>query len=85
MTDAEMQDFVTKSAAAWGARDSQAFLDLWQGRYRNHQRASFPRSSAGPAGGGAPGSWDTPHVGPDSDAFPVSDAALLHRAEAWRL
>jgi ketosteroid isomerase-like protein len=29
MTDAETQDFVTKFAAAWAARDSQAFLDLW--------------------------------------------------------
>jgi AraC family transcriptional regulator of adaptative response / DNA-3-methyladenine glycosylase II len=32
----------------------------------------------------APGNWDTLYGGPDSDAFPVSDAALLHRAEAWR-
>jgi ketosteroid isomerase-like protein len=29
MTDAEIQDFVTRFAAAWAARDGQAFLDLW--------------------------------------------------------
>ncbi|HWY24560.1 MAG TPA: nuclear transport factor 2 family protein [Nevskia sp.] len=29
MTDLEVQDFVTRFAAAWAARDSQAFLDLW--------------------------------------------------------
>jgi ketosteroid isomerase-like protein len=29
MTDAEVSDFVTRCAAAWAARDGQAFLDLW--------------------------------------------------------
>src|SRR5450631_4152245 len=29
MTGAEMQDFVTRFAAAWAARDGNAFLDLW--------------------------------------------------------
>jgi len=29
MTDAELQDFVTRFAAAWAARDGDAFLDLW--------------------------------------------------------
>jgi ketosteroid isomerase-like protein len=29
MTDAEIADFVTRFAAAWAARDGQAFLDLW--------------------------------------------------------
>jgi len=29
MTDAELQDFVTRFAAAWAARDGQAFVDLW--------------------------------------------------------
>jgi len=29
MTDAEVQDFVTKFAAAWAARDGAAFLALW--------------------------------------------------------
>ena len=29
MTDAEIQEFVTRFAAAWAARDSNAFLDLW--------------------------------------------------------
>ena len=29
MTDAEVSDFVTQFAAAWAARDGQAFLDLW--------------------------------------------------------
>ena len=29
MTDAELQDFVTRFAAAWAARDGNAFLDLW--------------------------------------------------------
>jgi ketosteroid isomerase-like protein len=29
MTDAEIQDFVTRFAAAWAARDGHAFLDLW--------------------------------------------------------
>ena len=29
MTDAETQDFVTKFAAAWAARDGAAFLALW--------------------------------------------------------
>jgi ketosteroid isomerase-like protein len=29
MTDEETQDFVTKFAAAWAARDSEAFLALW--------------------------------------------------------
>ncbi len=29
MTDAEIQEFVTRFAAAWAARDGKAFLDLW--------------------------------------------------------
>ena len=29
MTDAEVQEFVTRFAAAWAARDGNAFLDLW--------------------------------------------------------
>jgi ketosteroid isomerase-like protein len=29
MTDEEIQEFVTKFAAAWVARDSEAFLALW--------------------------------------------------------
>jgi ketosteroid isomerase-like protein len=29
MTDADIQDFVTRFAAAWAARDSAAFLALW--------------------------------------------------------
>jgi ketosteroid isomerase-like protein len=29
MTDAEIQDFVTRFATAWAARDGHAFLDLW--------------------------------------------------------
>jgi ketosteroid isomerase-like protein len=29
MTDAEIQDFVTRFAAAWAARDGQAFVELW--------------------------------------------------------
>ena len=29
MTDAEIQDFVTRFAAAWAARDGKAFVDLW--------------------------------------------------------
>ena len=29
MTDAEIQDFVTRFAAAWAARDGNAFLGLW--------------------------------------------------------
>jgi len=29
MTDAETQNFVTRFAAAWAARDGNAFLDLW--------------------------------------------------------
>ena len=29
MTDLEVQDFVTKFAAAWAARDGEAFLALW--------------------------------------------------------
>jgi limonene-1,2-epoxide hydrolase len=29
MTDAEIQDFVTRFAAAWAARDGQAFVGLW--------------------------------------------------------
>ena len=29
MTDEEIQEFVTKFAAAWAARDSEAFLALW--------------------------------------------------------
>jgi len=29
MTDIEIQDFVTRFAAAWAARDGEAFLALW--------------------------------------------------------
>jgi ketosteroid isomerase-like protein len=29
MTDTEIADFVTRFAAAWAARDSEAFLALW--------------------------------------------------------
>jgi ketosteroid isomerase-like protein len=29
MTDEEVQNFVTRFAAAWAARDSNAFLELW--------------------------------------------------------
>ena len=29
MTSDDVQDFVTRFAAAWAARDGQAFLDLW--------------------------------------------------------
>ncbi|SDC75235.1 Ketosteroid isomerase-related protein [Variovorax sp. CF079] len=29
MTDAEIQDFITQFAAAWAARDGEAFLALW--------------------------------------------------------
>ncbi len=29
MTDEELQDFVTRFAAAWAARDGNAFLELW--------------------------------------------------------
>ena len=29
MTDAEIQEFVTRFAAAWAARDGNAFLELW--------------------------------------------------------
>jgi ketosteroid isomerase-like protein len=29
MTDIELQDFVTRFAAAWAAHDGNAFLDLW--------------------------------------------------------
>ena len=29
MTDEEVQDFVTRFAAAWAARDGNAFLELW--------------------------------------------------------
>ena len=29
MTDTEIQAFVTRFAAAWAARDGNAFLDLW--------------------------------------------------------
>ena len=29
MTDLEIQDFVTRFAAAWAARDGEAFLALW--------------------------------------------------------
>jgi hypothetical protein len=29
MTDAEIQGFITRFAAAWAARDSEAFLALW--------------------------------------------------------
>ena len=29
MTDAEVQEFVTRFAAAWAARDGNAFIELW--------------------------------------------------------
>src|SRR6202161_487452 len=29
MTDTEIQEFVTRFAAAWAARDGNAFLELW--------------------------------------------------------
>jgi ketosteroid isomerase-like protein len=29
MTEAELADFVTRFAAAWAARDGEAFLELW--------------------------------------------------------
>ena len=29
MTDTEIQDFVTRFAAAWAARDGNAFVELW--------------------------------------------------------
>ena len=29
MTDTEIQDFVTRFAAAWAARDGDAFVELW--------------------------------------------------------
>ena len=29
MNDIEIQDFVTRFAAAWAARDGEAFLALW--------------------------------------------------------
>ena len=29
MTDTDIQDFVTRFAAAWAARDGEAFLALW--------------------------------------------------------
>lgn len=29
MTDLEVQDFVTRFAAAWAARDGEAFMALW--------------------------------------------------------
>ncbi len=29
MTDAEIQDFVTRFAAAWAVRDGHAFVELW--------------------------------------------------------
>src|SRR5882724_11910053 len=29
MTDTEIQDFVTRFAAAWAARDGNAFIELW--------------------------------------------------------
>jgi ketosteroid isomerase-like protein len=31
MTEAEVSDFVTRFAAAWAARDGEAFLALWHG------------------------------------------------------
>jgi hypothetical protein len=31
MTDAEVQDFVTRFAAAWAARDGNAFVGMWHG------------------------------------------------------
>jgi ketosteroid isomerase-like protein len=36
MTDIEIQDFVTKFAAAWAARDGEAFLALWHPEGRLH-------------------------------------------------
>ena len=29
MTDADVQEFITRFAAAWAARDGEAFLALW--------------------------------------------------------
>jgi hypothetical protein len=29
MTETEVQEFVTRFAAAWAARDGEAFLSLW--------------------------------------------------------
>ena len=56
MTDAEIQEFVTRFAAAWAARDGNAFLDLWHpegllhtplvGRTRQGQRARPPDGGA---------------------------------------
>ena len=43
MTDAEIQDFVTRFAAAWAARDGNAFLDLW------HPEGSAADADGGPA------------------------------------
>jgi ketosteroid isomerase-like protein len=36
MTDIETQDFVTRFAAAWAARDGEAFLALWHPEGRLH-------------------------------------------------
>jgi len=40
MTDAEIQDFVTRFAAAWAARDGQAFVELWHPEGLLHTRWS---------------------------------------------
>ncbi len=36
MTDQELQDFVTRFAAAWASRDGEAFLALWHPEGRLH-------------------------------------------------
>jgi hypothetical protein len=36
MTDQDVQDFVTKFAAAWAARDGEAFLAMWHPEGRLH-------------------------------------------------
>ena len=62
MTDAEIQDFVTRFAAAWAARDGNAFLDLWHpegmlhtplvGRTGQGKRAQSPDGGADRGGAG---------------------------------
>ena len=46
MTDAEIQDFVTRFAAAWAARDGNAFLELW------HPDGTAAHADGRPAGQG---------------------------------
>jgi ketosteroid isomerase-like protein len=36
MTDADVQDFITRFAAAWAARDGDAFLALWHADGKLH-------------------------------------------------